>query len=70
MPAVYTQMDDDYVYIRVTREKVVPVGTGFIETVQHHVSQSAGPEIPHQSFNQFRCSCRHPRRSSGLEIRR
>ena len=24
--------------------------------------------MPHQSFNQFRCSCRHPRRISGLEI--
>ena len=24
--------------------------------------------MPHQSFNQFRCSCRHPRRSSDLDI--
>ena len=25
-------------------------------------------KIPHQSFTQLRCSCRHPRRSRGLEI--
>ena len=27
-----------------------------------------GRKMPHDSFNQFRCSCRRPRRSSGLEI--
>ena len=31
-------------YIRVPREKVVAVDTGRTETVQHHVSQSAGPQ--------------------------
>ena len=43
-PAASTQKDDDYVYIRVSREKVAPVDTGRTETVQHHVSQSAGPQ--------------------------
>ena len=43
-PAASTQKDDDYVYIRVPREKVAPVDTGRTETVQHHVSQSAGPQ--------------------------
>ena len=41
-PAASTQKDDDYVDIRVPREKVAPVNTG--RTVQHHVSQSAGPQ--------------------------
>ena len=41
-PAASTEKDDDYVYIRVPREKVAPVDTGRTETVQHHVSQSAG----------------------------
>ena len=41
-PAASTQKDGDYVYIRVPREKVAPVDTG--ETVQHHVSQSAGSQ--------------------------
>ena len=31
-------------YIRVPREKVAPVDTGRTETVQLHVSQSAGPQ--------------------------
>ena len=31
-------------YIRVPREKVAPVDTGRTETVQHHVSQSTGPQ--------------------------
>ena len=43
-PAAFTQKDDDYVYIRLPREKVAPVDTGRTETVQHHVSQSAGPQ--------------------------
>ena len=43
-PAASTEKDDDYVYIRVSREKVTPVDTGRTETVQHHVSQSAGPQ--------------------------
>ena len=43
-PAASTQQDDDYVYIRVQREKVTPVDTGRTETVQHHVSQSARPQ--------------------------
>ena len=32
-PAASTQMDDDYVHIRVPREKVAPVDTGRTETV-------------------------------------
>ena len=43
-PAASTQTDDDYVYIRVPLEKVAPVDTGRTETVQHRVSQSAGPQ--------------------------
>ena len=39
-----TQNDDNYVYIRVPREKTMPVDNGFTETVQHQVSQSAGPQ--------------------------
>ena len=31
-------------YIRVPREKVAPVDTGRTETMQYHVSQSAGPQ--------------------------
>ena len=42
-PAGSMQKDDDYVYIRVPREKVEPVDTGPTETMQYHVSQSAGP---------------------------
>ena len=42
--AASTQKDDDDVYIHVPREKVAPVDTGRTETVQHHVSQSAGPQ--------------------------
>ena len=41
--AASTDKDDDYVYIRVPWEKVVPVNPVRTETVQHHVSQSAGP---------------------------
>ena len=37
-----TQKDDDYVYIRVPREKVALLDTGRTKTVQHHVSQSGG----------------------------
>ena len=33
--------DDDYVYIRVPRERMAPVDYGLTETVQHQVSQSA-----------------------------
>ena len=40
--AASTQKFDDYVYIRVPREKVAPVDTERTETVQQHVSQSAG----------------------------
>ena len=38
------QNDEDYVYIRVPREKMAPVENGLTETVQHQVSQSAGPQ--------------------------
>ena len=30
--------------------------------------RALGRKMPHQSFNQFPCSCRHPRRSSVFEI--
>ena len=39
-----TQNDEDYVYIRVPREKMASVDNGHTETVQHQVSQSAGPQ--------------------------
>ena len=42
-PAASTQ-NDDHVYIRVPREKVAAVDTGLTETVQHHFSQSSGPQ--------------------------
>ena len=41
-PEASTQNDDDYVYIYVPWEKMGPVDTGFTETVQHQVSQTAG----------------------------
>ena len=44
VPVVSTQEDDDYVYVRVQRQKVTPVDIGRTETVQHHVSQSAGSQ--------------------------
>ena len=44
VPAASTQKDDDYVYIRLPREKVAPVDTGRTEAAQHNVSQSAGPQ--------------------------
>ena len=50
-PAASKQNDDDYVYIRVPREKVGPVDTGRTESVQHRVSQSVGPQNVQQSFN-------------------
>ena len=43
-PTAPTQRDYDHVYIHVPRAKVAPVDTGRTETVQHHVSQSAGPQ--------------------------
>ena len=43
-PAASTEKDDDHVCIHVPREKVAPVDTGRTETVQHHISQSAGPQ--------------------------
>ena len=43
-PAASTQNDYDYVYIRMPWEKVAPMDTGLTETVQHHVSQRAGPQ--------------------------
>ena len=43
-PEASTQNHDDYVYTRVPREKMVPVENGLNETVQHQVSQSAGPQ--------------------------
>ena len=38
-----TQNDDDFVYIRMPRERMATVDNGLNETVQHQVSQSAGP---------------------------
>ena len=43
-PEPSTQNDDDYVYIRVPRERMAPVDYGLTGTVQHQVSQSAGPQ--------------------------
>ena len=43
-PAASTEKVDVYVYIRVPREKVAPMDSGRTETVQHHVSQSVGPQ--------------------------
>ena len=43
-PATSMRKDDNYVYIPLPRHKVAPVDTGRTETVQHHVSQSAGPK--------------------------
>ena len=42
-PAASSEKDDDYVYIRVPREKVAPVD-GRTETMQYHVSQGSGPQ--------------------------
>ena len=39
-----TQTGDDYVYIRVPREKMAPVDNGITEAVRHDVSQSARPQ--------------------------
>ena len=36
--------NDDYVCIRVPRERMAPMDYGLTETVQHQVSQSAGPQ--------------------------
>ena len=36
--------DDDYVYLRVPRERMAPVDYGLTNTVQHQVSQSARPQ--------------------------
>ena len=43
-PEASTQNDEDYVYIRVPREKMAPVVNGLTETVQHQVSHSAGSQ--------------------------
>ena len=42
-PEAPTQNDKDYVYILVVREKMVPMDTRLTDTVQHPVSQNAGP---------------------------
>ena len=38
------QNDDDYVCIRLPRERMAPVDYGLIETVQHQVAHNAGPQ--------------------------
>ena len=43
-PEGSTQNDEGYMYIRVLREKMVPVNNGLTQTVQHQVSQVAGPQ--------------------------
>ena len=43
-PEASTHNDDDHVYIRVPRENMAPVDNGLTETVQHQVSESAGPQ--------------------------
>ena len=67
-PEASTQNDDDYVYVRVPREKMAPIDNGLTDTVQHQVSQSVGYRMQHQFFTPFRCSRRKPRLSSGVEI--
>ena len=42
-PAVFKQKDDEYVNIRVPRDKVAPVDTERSEMIRHRVSSSAGP---------------------------
>ena len=44
MPEPSMQNDDGYVYIRVPQKRMAPVDCGLTETVQHQVSQSAGPQ--------------------------
>ena len=66
-PAVSTDKDD-CVHIAVPREKVAPVDTGRTETVQHHVSQSAGPQRAAPVFQSVPVQLPHPRRGSVLEI--
>ena len=44
---------DDNMYIRVPREKMAPVDTERTETVQHHVSQSAGPQSAARVLQSF-----------------
>ena len=50
-PESSRQNNDDYVYMSVPWERMAPVGYGLTETVQHQVSQSAGPQsaapVPH-----------------------
>ena len=43
-PEASTQTYDDYVYIRVPREKMAPVDTGLAETVKHQDPHSAGSQ--------------------------
>ena len=43
-PEASTQNDDDYVYHRVPQENTASVENGLTETMQHQVSQSAGPQ--------------------------
>ena len=64
-PAAST-LKDDYLYIRVPREKVAPVDTESTESTMF--LRALGRKMPHQSFSQFRCSYPHPRRSSVFEI--
>ena len=45
------QIDDDNVYIRVRSETMTPVDNGHAETVQHQVSQSAGPQDAARVFH-------------------
>ena len=43
-PEPSRQNDDDCLYIRVRRQRMAPVEYGLTETVQHQVSQNAGPQ--------------------------
>ena len=67
-PATSTQTDDDYVCICVRRAKEAPVDAGAPRRCNNLITRALGRKVSHQSFNQFRYSCRHPRRNSGLEI--
>ena len=64
-PATSTQTDDDYVCICVRRAKEAPVDAGAPRRCNNLITRALGRKVSHQSFNQFRYSCRHPRLSRG-----
>ena len=60
--------DDNYVYIRVPRERMAPVGMGSLRRCSTRCLRALGQRMQRQFFTPFRCSCRHPRRSSHVVI--